>query len=280
MTELRQRMIQDMRLHGLSEGTQEVYVRAVRNLAEHYNRSPDQLTEDEVREFLIHLTQTKKLARSTVRVHVFAIKFLYRMTLKRDWGVLRLVRVKKPKRLPVILSPQEVWRLLQLIRRPQARMSCMMMYACGLRVSEATRLQASDIDSRRMVVCVRHGKGDKDRHVPLPDRVLTLLRAYWAAHHPASWLFPSRNGHSPISRKAVDVCLKAALKEGGINKRASCHTLRHSYATRLMEAGVNLRVIQALLGHQSLKSTMIYVHLTPPVMKEVHQTINELMADL
>jgi site-specific recombinase XerD len=279
MTELRQRMIEDMRLHGLSEGTQQVYVRAVRHLAEHYKRSPDQLTENELRQFFIHLIQ-KKLARSTVRVRLFAIKFLYRTTLKRDWALLSLVRVKKPQRLPPILSPQEVWRLLQLIRRPQAQMSCMMMYACGLRVSEAIRLRASDIDSQRMVVCVRHGKGDKDRQVPLPERALTRLRAYWAVHRPASWLFPSRNGRIPINRKAVGVCLKAALKESGIDKKVSCHTLRHSYATGLLEAGVNLRVIQALLGHQSLKSTMVYVHLTPAVMKEVHKTINELMADL
>jgi site-specific recombinase XerD len=280
MTELRQRMIDDMRLHGLSEGTQRVYVDAVKHLAEHYNRSPDQLTENDLRGFFLHLTQTKKLARSTVRVHLFAIKFLYRRTLKRDWALLSLLRVKKPNRLPVILSFQEVQRLLSLIRRPQALMSCMMMYACGLRVSEAVRLQASDIDSQRMVVRVRHSKGDKSRYVPLPKRTLTRLRSYWAEHRPASWLFPSHSGRTPINRKAVGACLKAALMESGINKKASCHTLRHSYATRLLEAGVNLRVIQALLGHRSLKSTMVYVHLTPAIMKEVHEVINNLMADL
>lgn len=280
MTELRKRMIEDMRLRGLTEGTQRVYVDAVKHLARHYNRSPDQLTEEEVREFFIHLTQTRKLARSTVRVHLFAIKFLCRMTLKRDWPLLSLVRVKKPKRLPVILSRQEVWRLLQLIQRPEARMSCTMMYACGLRVSEAVRLQAPDIDGRRMVVCVRGGKGDKDRTVLLPRRVLELLRAYWVAHRPDPWLFPSRSGRTPICHKAVSMCLKRALHQSGIKKSVSCHTLRHSYATHLLEADTNLRIIQALLGHRSLKSTMVYLHLTQVLMEDVHKTINDLMAGL
>lgn len=280
MTGLRQRMIEDMRLHGLAEGTQRVYVDAVKQLAAHYNRSPDRLTEQEVREFFIYLTEKRKLARSTVRVHLFAIKFLYRMTLKQDWSLLNLVRIKKPKRLPVVLSHQEVSRLVGLIRKPQARMSCLMMYTCGLRVSETIRLRAADIDSQRMVVCVRGGKGDQDRYVPLPRKTLSRLRTYWAEHRPASWLFPSQSGRNPITRETVRTCLKAALAESGIKKAASCHTLRHSYATHLLEAGVNLRAIQALLGHRSLKSTMVYVHLTHALMNEVHKTINRLMADL
>jgi site-specific recombinase XerD len=281
MTELKQRMIEDMRLHGLAEGTQRVYVDAVKQLATHYNRSPDRLTEQQVREFFIYLTEKKKLARSTVRIHLFAIKFLYRMTLKRDWSLLNLVRIKKPKRLPVVLSHQEIARVLNLIRRPQARMSCLMMYTCGLRVSEAIHLQAVDIDSQRMVVGVRRGKGDRERSVPLPRQTLLRLRDYWAEHRPAApWLFPSQSGRNPISRKAVGVCLKAALAESGIKKPASCHTLRHSYATHLLEAGVNLRAIQALLGHRSLKSTMVYVHLTQALMEEVHKAVNNLMADL
>ncbi len=230
MTELRQRMIEDMRLHGLTEGTQRVYVEAVKHLAAHCNQSPDQLTEDQVREFFLHLTQNRKLAQSTVRVHLFAIKFRYRRTLKHDWPLLSLVRVKKPQRLPVILNRQEIRRLLQLIRRPQARMSCMMMYTCGLRVSEAVRLQVPDLDGRRMVVCVRGGKGDKDRTVPLPQRALGLLRAYWAEQGPAGpWLFPSRSGHQPVSSDAVRACLKAALRQSGINKPVSCHTLRQHH---------------------------------------------------
>ena len=277
MTELRQRMIEDMRLHGLAKSTQHVYVEGVKHLARHYNRSPDQLTERELRAFFIHLIEERKLAPSTVRVHVYAIKFFFRMTLKRDWALLNLLRVKRPRRLPVVLSVEEVWRLLDRIRRPQARMSCIMMYVCGLRVSEATHLRTSDIDSQRMVVWVRGGKGDKDRAVPLPKRALTLLRPYWTEHRPAQWLFPSRTGRTPIHPKVTGAGLKAALEGSGINKRVSCHTLRHSYATHLVEAGVNLRVVQALLGHRSLKSTMLYVHLTPPIMEGARKTINDLM---
>ena len=281
MTELRQCMIQDMRLRGLAEGTQKVYLEAVKHLAAHYSRSPDLLTEDEVRDFLLYLIETRKLAKSTVRIHLFALKFLYRMTLKRDWPVLSLARVKKPNRLPVVLSREEARYLLSLIRRPQARMSCVMMYSCGLRISEATRLKPADIDSERMVVCVRHGKGDKDRTVPLPRRTLDLLRAYWAEHRPANgWLFPAQGTLNPINTKAVATGLKAALHESGIKKPATCHTFRHSYATHLLEARESLRTIQALLGHRALKSTMVYVHLTAPTMEQVHKTINNLMADL
>ena len=281
MTELRQRMIEDMRLRGLAEGTQQVYIEAVKHLAAHYSKSPDQLTEDEVRKFFLYLTETRKLAKSTVRVHLFALKFLYRMTLQRDWPVLSLARVKKPNRLPVILSHEEARHLLSLVRRPEARMSCVMMYSCGLRVSEATRLQPSDIDSRRMVVCVRHGKGDKDRTVPLPQRSLELLRAYWAERRPATaWLFPAQGSLNPIHAKAVATCLKASLHESGIKKPVTCHTFRHSYATHLLEARESLRTIQALLGHRSLKSTMVYVHLTSATMERVHKTNNNLMAGL
>ena len=281
MTELRQRMIEDMRLRGLADGTQQVYLEAVKHLARHYSRSPDLLTEDEVRDFLLYLIETRKLAKSTVRIHLFALKFLYRMTLKRDWPLLSLARVKKTNRLPVVLSREEARRLLSLIRRPQARMSCVMMYSCGLRISEATRLKPSDIDSGRMAVCVRHGKGDKDRTVPLPRRTLELLRAYWVEHRPAnSRLFPAQGTANPIRTKAVGTCLKAALHESGIKKPATCHTFRHSYATHLLEARESLRTIQALLGHRALKSTMVYVHLTSATMEQVHRTINKLMADL
>jgi site-specific recombinase XerD len=174
-----------------------------------------------------------------------------------------------------------VSRLLNLIRRPQARMSCLMMYACGLRASEATHLQVTNIDSQRMVVHVRAGKGNRDRYVLLPERTLILLRNYWAEHRPAApWLFPMQNKREPIDRDAVNGCLKAALHESGIKKRVSCHTLRHSYATHLLEEGTSLRAIQGLLGHQSLKSTLVYAHLTPPLMGRVRKIVDDLMNNL
>lgn len=280
MTELRRRMIEDMRLHGLAAGTQQVYVDGIRALAKHFGRSPDKISEEEIRQFFVYLSQTRKLAPTTVRTHLFAIKFLYQRTLRRQWPTLNLVRVKQPKKLPTVLSPGEVWQLLNLVRRPAARMSLIMMYSCGLRVSEATRLRAADIDSRRMVVCVRGGKGSRDRNVPLPVRTLELLREYWAKHRPKTWLFPARDPSKPIRPGAVRKSLQAVLSEAGIHKAVACHTLRHSYATHLLEQGVNLRSIQALLGHRSCRTTFIYMHLTEATMQAVHGAVNGLMAKL
>lgn len=279
MTDLRRRMIQDMKLHGLATTTQEVYVGAVKLLAQHFGRSPDRLSEEEIREFFVHLTEARQLAPNTVRGYLFAIKFLYQRTLRRDWPVLNLLRVKRPKKLPVVLSPPEVWRLLDLVRRPAARMSLVMMYSCGLRVSEATRLQAPNIDSRRRVVCVRGGKGSQDRNVPLPTRALELLRAYWSQHRPAPWLFPSQDPAKPISPSAARKCLQAALPESGVKKPVACQPLRHSYATHLLEKGVHLRTIQALLGHRSCRTTFIYMHLTEGTLQAVHGAVNDLMAE-
>ena len=280
MTELRQRMIEDMRLNGLAPTTQRSYLAAVQMLAQRYQRPPDQLSEPEIREYFLYLAETKHLARSTINGYLHAIKFLYQKTLQRSWPVLNLVRVPRSKKLPVVLSPQEVWHLLSLLRRPTAKMSLTMMYACGLRASEATHLRPGDIDSKRMVIGVRNGKGAKDRYVPLPQRILEPLRAYWREHRSLLWLFPSRSGQTAITTGSVRRYLKAALYESDINKNVSCHTLRHSYATHLLEKGVDIRVIQALLGHRSLKSTFLYLHLTQGTMQVVHRAINDLMVDL
>jgi integrase/recombinase XerD len=280
MTRLRRRMIQDMRLRDLAEATQRAYVDAVRNLARHFNRSPDQLTEDEIRQFFIHLTRTQGRASSTVRVHLFAIKFLFRHTLRRPLPVLDLIRLRRDSKLPAVLSRDEARQLIAHIRRPAARISALIMYTCGLRVSEAIRLRIEDIDSRRMVVCVRNGKGRKDRYVPLPKRTLELLRAYWREHRPEPCLFPNRSGSGPIRREAVLWAIRTAAKEATLRKAVCCHTLRHCYATHLLEEGVDLRSIQGLLGHRSIRSTIPYLHLTQKAIKNVHRSIDELMGDL
>jgi integrase/recombinase XerD len=277
MTPLRQRMIEDMRLVGLSDGTQRVYLDAVRNLARRYQRAPDELTQKQVREYFLELSR-RGLAPSTLRVHLFALKFLYLNTLQRDWSLLKLYRIKKTKRLPVVLSRKEVWLLLDHLRRPDLRMCATLMYACGLRASEAARLRIDDLDGRRMVVWVRQGKGDKDRQVPLPRRTLESLRQYWRDRRPPQpWLFPDRTNKAPINRSVLDRAVRAARQQSGIRKRVSCHTLRHSYATHLLERGVDLRTIQGLLGHANIKSTIVYLHLTQGVMENVRQTINELV---
>jgi site-specific recombinase XerD len=280
MTELRRRMIEDMRLHGLSEGTQGTYVEAVKYLARHFNRSPDELSQEDIREFFVYLSQTRHLAKSTIRVHLFAIKFLFRHTLQRPWPVLDLMRIKCDQKLPVVLSRDQVRQVLATIDRPAARFSAVMMYACGLRVSEAVVLRPEDIDSRRMVVAVRNGKGRKDRYVPLPQSTLELLRGYWRRHRPIPWLFPNQSGTRPIRCDAVRKCIQAAARQSAINKTVGCHTLRHCYATHLLEQGLDLRSIQALLGHRSIRSTIRYLHMTASTLRNVHRSVNDLMGDL
>jgi len=280
MTELRLRMIEDMKLNGLSEGTQRVYVDAIRALAKHYRRSPELLTEQEIRQYFVYLEKEKCFARGTIRLRIFAIKFLYSKTLRRHWPVLELIRLKRSKKLPVVLSPGEVSELLSLVHRPVARMSLKLMYACGLRVSETTRLCPEDIDSRRMVICVRNGKGNKDRYVPLPKRTLQQLREYWKMYRPSTWMFPSKTGVTPISQGSVRRCLKAALGQSSIDKNVTCHTLRHSYATQLLDEGLDIRIIQSVLGHRSLRRTMIYVHMTDGAKQQAHDAVNKIMGNL
>jgi len=278
MTELRRRMIEDMRLHTLSEATQRTYVDAVANLARYFKRSPDQVTDEELRRFFVSLKRRR--AKSTVRVHLFAIKFLYRYTLRRPSPTLDLIRLKRDKTLPAVLSHDEVRQLLAHIRRPEAQTGALLMYCCGLRVTQAIHLRIGDIDSRRMVVCVRHGKGGQEQYVPLPQGTLELLRVYWLARRLAHWLLPDRTGRRPIRREAVLKAIVAASREARLTKHVCCHTLRRSYATGLRERGVDLRVIQALLGHRSIRSTVGYVHLTSGTMKNVQACLNGLMADL
>jgi integrase/recombinase XerD len=281
MTGLRRRMIEDMQLHGYASGTQASYVRAVRILAEHYHRSPDQLTENEIRGFFIHLIRQRRLTRPTLTIYRAAIRFFYETTLRRPLPVFDLVRPENRKKLPVVLSQPEVQRVLHLIRDPRDRMCLIMIYSCGLRLREGTRLQVGDIDSSRMTIHIRDGKGGKDRYVPLPQRSLELLRDYWRHERPSPWLFPERREEDrPLSGQKAYHTLKAALRDSRITKPATVHTLRHSYATHLLEAGVDLRVIQEILGHKSPKTTAIYTHLTPKIMAGFVTTVNQLMAAL
>ena len=279
MTKLRRRMIDDMKLHGLAPGTQKVYVRAVGRLAGHYRRSPDQLSEQELRDYFTYLVEQKRVSSSTLRTEIFGVKFLFDKTLGRAWPTLKFLRARPRAKLPVVLDREEARRLIGLVRCPAARIAATLMYSCGLRISEALGLAVTDIDSKRMVVIVRAGKGNKDRHIPLPRRTLELLRDYWRTYRPQTCLLVTKDGR-PLADHRVRYFLKKALKQSGIRKRVSCHTLRHSYATNLMEQGVDVRVIQALLGHRSLKTTTLYLHMTQSVMQSVQDAVNDLMADL
>jgi integrase/recombinase XerD len=280
MTTLRHRMLEDLQLRGLAPKTQQCYLEAVKHLAQFYRRAPDQLSEEELRQYFLFLLNEKKVAEGTFRIHLYGIRFFYERTLQRPWPVCNLVRPRHIQKLPVALSLREVRSLLGLVEHPKARMCLQMIYACGLRLTEGTQPQVSDIDAQRMLVRVHQGKGGKDRLVPLPPRVLELLREYWRRQRPRPWMFPARDGSAPLPPTSLQETFKAVVRQSRIPKDASIHTLRHSYATPLLERGVSLRVIQELLGHQSPRTTARYTHLTPPTLDIVHATISTLMADL
>ena len=286
MTPLRLRMIHDLQLRGYSDRTVEAYVRAVAQLAQFHHASPDQLTEEDIRQYLLHLVTVQRVARGTHTIALCGIKFFYKETLARPWTVLDVARPKGEHKLPVVLSRAEVWRILDAVRIPVYRACLTTIYACGLRLMEGARLQVPDVDGDRQLLHL-HGKGGKDRYVPLPDATLALLREYWRTHRNPLWLFPTiTRSHAgvlrdpavgPISRASLQSAFGRGVKASGLHKRAHVHTLRHSYATHLLEAGVTLRLIQDYLGHTSPKTTAIYTHLTREVRATALQPLNALM---
>lgn len=289
MTPLRQRMVEDMQLKGFSARTQEAYVGGVSQLAKHYHRPPDQISEEDLRQYFLYLTQEKKAARATVTIAMCGIKFFFEKTLARTWTTLELLRPAREFKLPVVLSREEVRLVLHEVTISVYRACLTTTYACGLRLMEGAHLTPSDVDSGRMLLHVR-GKGNRDRNVPLPDAILTLLRELWHTHRSPDWLFPSppRRGlqagvgqsGGPVHRSSLQSAFARAVKKSGVRKRAHVHTLRHSFATHLLEDGVNLRIIQVILGHSSPKTTAIYTHLTQEVRKAALVPINRLMQGL
>jgi len=281
-------MIECLQLRGLAERTQEAYTRAVRQLAAHYHKSPDQITEEELRQYFLHLKNFKHYSRTTMTIAICGIRFFYEQTLNRNWAIFGIVRPAPEKKLPVILSREEVRQILGRIRLLRYKVCLKTIYSCGLRLQEGTHLQVADIDSARMMIHVRHGKGAKDRYVPLPQRTLTLLRQYWTTHRNPVLLFPAegrdhinlQKATEPMSKSSVQDAFHAALKDSRLNKRASVHTLRHSWATHLLEAGVNLRLIQEYLGHSSPATTSVYTHLTVKAEQLGAEAINQIMDDL
>jgi integrase/recombinase XerD len=287
-TAIARRLLEDLQLHGFAEPTQGHYMRAVRLRSYHYHKSPDTITEEEVRSYFLFLTNDKQCSRSMYAIYFSGIKFFYQHTLQKQWPVLGLVRPRKDKKLPVILSPVEVLQLLAGVRVVQYRVCLQVIYSCGLRLKEGVQLQIQDIDSGRMMLHIRNGKGSKDRYVPLPERTLELLRGYWSSHRNPVWIFPAgkRSGEDrPTATRCMGMqsvwrAFHLSFLASGMHKPACVHTLRHSYATHLLENGVNLRQIQEYLGHRSIMTTMIYTHLTDTSIQKTQQLLNRLMEGL
>ncbi len=279
MTELRRRMKEDLQLAGYSPRTVESYIDTVRVLANYYHRSPDLITEDEIRRFFLYMINERKSSASSITVYLCGIKFFYETTLKRTFPIFDLVRPLRTKKLPVVLSSEEVPLILKEIEHPIYRMALTLIYACGLRISKALRLTVSDIDGKRKLLRVRNGKGGKDRYVHLADRPLELLRDYCRRQGiRIGFLFPQKKNH--VKADTLERAFKEALRQSGVNKAATPHTLRHSFATHLLEKGEDIRVIKDLLGHSSIKTTAIYTQVTDKIANRLNVNLNEVMSGL
>jgi len=261
MTPLRQRMLEDMGIRNLSANTQLSYLQQVSSYAKHFHRSPEGLGPDDIRAYQVHLTTDRKLSAASIGIATSALRFLYKVTLKQNWAPDEIPTPKKPFKLPVVLSPEEVMHFLDCIDSTKHKTILMTTYAAGLRVSEAIHLKVTDIDSQRMVLRVDQGKGNKDRYVMLSPRLLEALRAYWKLERPDSWLFPGNIPGKPITRDAVGQACQKAHRATGITKPITPHSLRHAFATHLLESGTDVRRIQLLLGHRSLTTTSRYLKI-------------------
>jgi integrase/recombinase XerD len=286
LSPLAQQMLHDMQLAGLSERTHESYLRSVRKFAQWLHKSPDTATEDELRRYLLFIKNDQQWEGNSLKVAYSGIKFFYSRTCLRDWRTLQKLRIPKQTKLPTVLTIHEVDQLIATVRKPALRCFFWTVYSLGLRLQEALHLQIGDIDSGRMLVHVHRGKGHKDRLLPLPLKTLEQLRAHWATHRNPAWLFPreGRNhqqastAQEPMDTSTVQDCMVKVVNQLGWAKRGvSTHTLRHCFATHLLEAGVNLRQIQKYMGHSTLQTTTIYLHLTTVGEELAVAKLNTLM---
>src|SRR3954447_11859873 len=286
MTPLRQRMLDDMQLRGFSPITQRCYLQAVQQFAQHFGKSPDQISEDELRTYFLYLINDKRVSSGTVSIALSAIKFLVVYSLQRPWPTVDLIRPAQRRPLPAVLSVDEVHLLLASFRLPRYRACLTTIYAAGLRLGEGVNLRVAQIDSARMVIHIQDGKGGKDRYVPLSPPLLSLLRSHWLTHRHPTWLFPARRrpdelvSSHPLLPRSVEAVMQAAVAECGFHKHVTVHTLRHSCATHPLEAGINLRLIQAWLGHNSPTTTMRCTHLTIASHQRASAVMSELLEQI
>ncbi len=262
MGKLREQMKGDLELKGLSPHTQEIYLRQVKQFTHHYGRSPRQLGEKEIKEYLLYLIREKKASAGSANLCYHALKFLYKTTLNREWVIARVPRLKSIKQLPIVLDKEEVASLFSVTKNIKHRAILMLIYSSGLRLMEAAHLKVTDVDSKRMLLRIKQGKGRKDRYTILSKVALEALREYWSQYRPKEWLFAGRFPDKPLTGRSIQKVLIKAKKLAGIKKPATVHTLRHSFATHLLEAGTDLYHIQLLLGHRSINTTTIYLHVS------------------
>jgi integrase/recombinase XerD len=262
MKRLRDQMLADLQLSGATQRTQETYLREAGNLAKYFNRSPAELGEDELKEYMLYLMKERHLSAGTFRFYVAALKFLYRTTLKREWAVEKIRYPRAQRKLPVVLDLSEVESLFAVTPNLKHKVILMITYSSGLRASETAHLKITDIDSKRMMVRISQGKGGKDRYSILSQTTLEHLRQYWRKYHPTEWLFNGAEKNGPLSTNSIQQLFYKAKKRAGITKPASVHTLRHSFATHLIEAGTSLHHVQLLLGHRSPTTTTVYLHVS------------------
>ena len=273
MTHLRKMMLDELQRRNYAKSTVEAYISALRDFARYFKRPPDQLGPEHIRQFQLHLIRDRKLAVNTVKQRMAAVQFFFIKTLKRAYLQEEFPYPKTPRRLPSVLSLEEVTRLIDCAANLKHRAMLMTLYSTGLRRAELVRLKVEDIDSQRMVIHVHQGKGGKDRDVPLSPKLLETLREYFRRTKPQTYLFPNPGSDTPLTSKAVWHACHDAVERAGIQKKISPHSLRHSYATHLLEAGTDLRTIQLLLGHADIKHTIVYLHLS---QKHLHAAANPL----
>lgn len=274
MGKLRDKMNKDMELKNLSKRTIEIYLKCVKNFVVYYGKPPEDIGNDAIRDYIYYLLKEKNASQATINQHYSALKFFYQTTLGRDWDALKIPRSRRIKKLPVVLSQEEVGAILDKIRNLKHRAILMTIYSGGLRLSEVINLKVTDIDSQRMTIRVCQGKGNKDRYTLLGERALEILRIYWKVHRPKDWLFPSSKETQPIGPSSVQKVFRDALIKTRIKKKASVHTLRHSFATHLLEEGVEIPYIQNLLGHSDSRTTSIYLHVARKKLSKVVSPID------
>ncbi len=262
MGKLRDQMEMDMKLRRFSPKTIACYLACMKGVAKHFRKSPAELGDEEIRAYLHYLMEERKASQSVLVQTYSALKFFFENTLQKQWNAFRIPRCKQRRKLPGVLTRGEVESILSATKNLKHRAILMTIYSAGLRIGEVTRLKVSDIESGRMMIRVNEGKGLKDRYTLLGERNLEMLRRYWKAYRPLEWLFPGRNGSEPVSISAIQRVFKTSLEKAGIKKKASVHTLRHCFATHLLESGTDLYYIQRLLGHKSAGTTSVYLHIT------------------